>query len=403
MTVLNQIKKFIRNRCKDCLLDIIFPGIYNIHRKKPVDKKKVVFIEPRLPELSNSFQVLYHELADHYDFDIHVHLLRETFVSTGEYIKNCKKMLEDLSDARYCFLNEASSVVSCINKRPETIVTQLWHACGAFKKFGMSTVGLAFGADEEQMKRHPFYKNLDYVTVSSPEVVWAYAEAMDLQDRKEIIRPVGISRTDVYFREETVQNAFQHVYEKFPAARGKKIILYAPTFRGKAGNAQAPDQFDLKKFYEAFHEDYTLIIKHHPVVRNQPEIPKDLSGTFAFDASDTLSIEDLLCVSDICISDYSSLIFEYSLFERPMLFYAYDLDEYFDWRGFYYPYDELTPGPVCTTNEEMIDYIQHVDERFDKQKVVDFRNKFMSACDGHATERIMDLVFGKEVLENNRK
>lgn len=88
---MNQIKKFIRNRCKDCLLDIIFPGIYNIHRKKPVDKKKVVFIEPRLPELSNSFQVLYQELVDHYDFDIHIHLLRETFVSTGEYIKNCKK------------------------------------------------------------------------------------------------------------------------------------------------------------------------------------------------------------------------------------------------------------------------------------------------------------------------
>ncbi|MDD7220661.1 MAG: CDP-glycerol glycerophosphotransferase family protein [Clostridia bacterium] len=392
MTVLNQIKKFIRNRCKDCLLDIIFPGIYNIHRKKPVDKKKVVFIEPRLPELSNSFQVLYQELVDHYDFDIHIHLLRETFVSTGEYIKNCKKMLEDLATARYCFLNEASSVVSCINKRPETIITQLWHACGAFKKFGMSTVGLTFGADEEQMKRHPFYKNLDYVTVSSPEVVWAYAEAMDLQGRKDIIRPVGISRTDVYFREETVQNAFEHVYQKFPAARGKKIILYAPTFRGKAGNAQAPDQFDLKKFYEAFHKDYTLIIKHHPVVRNRPEIPEDLRGTFVFDASDTLSIEDLLCVSDICISDYSSLIFEFSLFERPMIFYAYDLEEYFDWRGFYYPYEEMTPGPVCKTNEEMIDYIQHIHQRFDKQKVVDFKNKFMSACDGHATERILNMM-----------
>lgn len=389
---MNQIKKFIRNRCKDCLLDIIFPGIYNIHRKKPVDKKKVVFIEPRLPELSNSFQVLYQELVDHYDFDIHIHLLRETFVSTGEYIKNCKKMLEDLATARYCFLNEASSVVSCINKRPETIITQLWHACGAFKKFGMSTVGLTFGADEEQMKRHPFYKNLDYVTVSSPEVVWAYAEAMDLQGRKDIIRPVGISRTDVYFREETVQNAFEHVYQKFPAARGKKIILYAPTFRGKAGNAQAPDQFDLKKFYEAFHKDYTLIIKHHPVVRNRPEIPEDLRGTFVFDASDTLSIEDLLCVSDICISDYSSLIFEFSLFERPMIFYAYDLEEYFDWRGFYYPYEEMTPGPVCKTNEEMIDYIQHIHQRFDKQKVVDFKNKFMSACDGHATERILNMM-----------
>lgn len=106
-----------------------------------------------------------------------------------------------------------------------------------------------------------------------------------------------------------------------------------------------------------------------------------------------MTIEDLLCVSDICISDYSSLVFEYSLFERPMLFFAYDLDEYFDWRGFYYDYNELTPGPVCKTNDEMIDYISHLDERFDKQKVIDFKEKFMRSCDGHATDRILHMVF----------
>ena len=76
-----------------------------------------------------------------------------------------------------------------------------------------------------------------------------------------------------------------------------------------------------------------------------------------------------------------------------MLFFAYDLDEYFDWRGFYYDYNELTPGPVCKTNDEMIDYISHLDERFDKQKVIDFKEKFMRSCDGHATDRILHMVF----------
>ena len=136
-----------------------------------------------------------------------------------------------------------------------------------------------------------------------------------------------------------------------------------------------------------------MIFKHHPLVKKLPEIPEELNGTFAIDATRSMTIEDLLCVSDICISDYSSLVFEYSLFERPMLFFAYDLDEYFDWRGFYYDYNELTPGPVCKMNDEMIDYISHLEERFDRQKVIDFKEKFMRSCDGHATDRILHMVF----------
>ena len=108
-----------------------------------------------------------------------------------------------------------------------------------------------------------------------------------------------------------------------------------------------------------------------------------------------MPIDELLCVSDLCISDYSSLVFEYSLFERPMLFYAYDLEDYFDWRGFYYPYEELAPGPVVRTNEEIADYIQNVEQKFDRARVRAFREQFMSACDGYATERILQLVFQK--------
>ena len=193
------------------------------------------------------------------------------------------------------------------------------------------------------------------------------------------------------------------MYEQFPAARGKKVILYAPTFRGRVVSARAPEGFDLRTFYRDLGDGYVVVTKHHPFIHNLPEIPEDLEGIFAYDATNSMSIEDLLCVSDFCISDYSSLIFEYSLFERPMLFYAYDLEEYFDWRGFYYPYEELTPGPICRTNEEMTDYILHARERFDRQRVIDFRNKFMSACDGHATERILEAAFGRETLEKRRK
>ena len=103
-------------------------------------------------------------------------------------------------------------------------------------------------------------------------------------------------------------------------------------------------------------------------------------------------------VSDVCISDYSSLVFEYSLFERPMIFLAPDLEEYYDWRGFYYFYQEMTPGPVVKSTEEVIRCLQELEKGFDRQRVRAFRERFMSSCDGHATERLIQLIEDGEMV-----
>ncbi len=400
----NKFYRKKRNRIRrDHLLFKTLPNIYISHWDEPLDENKVIFIEHRLPTLTNSFTYLYNKLDKEYDYDLHVHYLRSGFVKRRQYVKNCKALFHDMATAKYVFVSESINIMGCFPHREGQQIVQLWHACGAFKRFGMSTGEMIFGMSTVEQKRHPANTNYTCVTVSSPEVRWAYAEALDMKNRDKLIKPLGTSRTDIFFEEETKQKAYEHLYEKFPAAKGKKIILFAPTFRGRAISAKTSLEFDLDKFYEAFHDDYVLITKHHPLVREVPPIPEKMNGSFAYDATKTMSIEDLLMVSDICISDYSSLIFEYSLFTRPMLFFAYDLDEYFDWRGFYYPYDELTPGPVCKTNEEMIDYIQHIDERFDPEVVKKFREKFMSACDGHATERILEDTMGAEELAKHRK
>jgi len=132
-------------------------------------------------------------------------------------------------------------------------------------------------------------------------------------------------------------------------------------------------------------------MKHHPFVKERPVIDERCSQ-FAFDVTDEMEIEELLCTADICISDYSSLIFEYSLFEKPMIFFAYDLDEYFDHRGFYYDYDEMTPGPIVKDPQQLIQVIKEIDADFDPAEVAAFREKFMSACDGKATARILDTI-----------
>lgn len=110
------------------------------------------------------------------------------------------------------------------------------------------------------------------------------------------------------------------------------------------------------------------------------------------DVTTELDIDKLLCVSDVCISDYSSLIFEYSLFERPMIFFAYDLDEYFDWRGFYYNYDELTQAPSSKQPKKSSTTSNTLTPASTPPRSAAFREKFMSACDGHATDRILELV-----------
>ncbi|MCR5034931.1 MAG: CDP-glycerol glycerophosphotransferase family protein [Clostridia bacterium] len=371
-------------------LKIVYPAQYKIHARKPVVKGKVILLEPRFPETTDSLRQIKNALIKKGGYEILEMQLGIERLHLNEQNKRIMAFLREFATAEYVFTTDSNKTVGGFEKRPETKVVQVWHACGAFKRFGFSTAKLTFGGTSFKQKFYPLHRNYDVVTVSSPEVVWAYEEAMMLEGQNKV-KPWGISRTDVFFNEEFLNSAREAVRNAVPEAAGKKVILYAPTFRGKVLYAESPNEMDLLKMKEALGEEYVLLIKHHPFVKNRPVIDESCSD-FAFDVTDALEIDQLLCASDICISDYSSLIFEYSLFERPMLFFAYDLDEYFDYRGFYYDYDEMTPGPIVKDTEEIIDYIVNIDTRFDLQEVQAFRDKFMSSCDGHVTERILENI-----------
>ena len=373
----------------------LYPKIYKKNAKKPVDENKVVFVELRLPNLTNSFQLLYDTLYINYDFDIHCHFLRNTFTTRKDFRNRCKAFIKDIADAKYVFMDEATNIMGNFETRPETVITQLWHGCGAFKKFGFSTADAIFGATREQMEKYPFNRNYTHVTVSSPEVIWAYEEAMRYTHESGVVKALGSSRTDIFYDQEFIKHSFDVLYDVMPEAKGKKVILYAPTFRGRVAKATAPRVLDNEFMRYELGDEYVLLIKQHPLVRKRPEV-NEFCSDFAMDVTTLMSIEELLCVSDICISDYSSLVFEYSLFERPMIFLAHDLDQFFDWRGFYYDYHELAPGPVVKNTTEVVDYIKNIDKNFDKKRVHDFREKFMSACDVHATERIINTVMSEE-------
>ena len=393
MSVLKKFKKkFIsklRRIRKHYRYKVYFPKVYSSYCTEPVQENKVLFLEMRFTKLSNSFELIYKALEKSGEYDLKCSYVQFNFIRGHEFTQRVNEMLKELATAKYVFVDDASLILSSIPLRKETVAINLWHACGAFKKFGRSTAELKFGSSAATLDKYPNYGNLTHVTVSSPEVIWAYEEAMHLP--KGIVKATGVSRTDQFYDKKFVESRKQKLYEIMPEAKDKKVILYAPTFRGHVATASSPDRINFERFCRELGNEYVIVCKHHPFVKNPPIIPEELQH-FARDLTKYLSIEDLLCCADICISDYSSLVFEYSLFEKPMIFYAYDYDNYCDWRGFYYDYSEFTPGPVVQTEDELLNSIKNIDTQFDKQKVIDFKEKFMGSCDGHATERIIALM-----------
>ena len=385
------MKKLVKRVIKAVTLSFWYPLVYRRHARKPVEPGLVVFFETKELEMPGSFDLLCERLSADPSKRVEYITLAQNHVSRFKYYLNGARCLKRLAVAEVIFLDDASDLVSCLPMRPETKAVQLWHACGAFKKWGMSTADLKFGGTREEIRRHPFYGNLSLVTVSSPEVAWAYVEAMDLEGREDIVKPLGVSRTDIFFDEGFLMQARARIEAAFPPAKGKKILLYAPTFRGHVSTATGPDELDIAAMKRELGSEWVLLVKHHPFVKHPAPVSEGCED-FAYLVKGGLSIDDLLSAADACISDYSSIVFEYSLFLRPMIFFAYDLEDYNDWRGFYYGYDEFTPGPVFTTSEEVVDHLAHLEERSDPGEVKAFRDKFMSACDGHATERVLEWM-----------
>lgn len=385
-------EKFYESELKAIFIKHVLPRIYNEEAKKPVEDK-VVFME-RGGSLSVSLAYMYKYVKENTDYEIKKHILHIRSVPNEEYYENAKEYIRDVATAKVVFICTSNDLMSYITLRRETTYIQLWHGCGVFKKVGLSTIGKSFGKSAKSHEEYPLNTNYSYVTIASPELSWIFEESMGIDKESGIIVPTGISRTDEFFDKEFINTSYRKLYEIIPHAKDKKVILYAPTFRGNVATCTSPDVLDIDAFAKELGDGYILILKHHPTVKVLPQIPEKYEGTFAFDMTRGygMNINELMTVADICISDYSSIVFEYSLFERPMLFYVYDLEEYVDERGLYYDFDEITPGPLCKTNEEMIDYIQHIEERFNKQEVIDFKNKFMCCCDGHSSERILALV-----------
>ena len=274
---------------------------------------------------------------------------------------------------------------------PEVRIIQLWHASGAFKTVGYSRVGKTGGPS-------PFgtsHKNYTHAIVSSEHDVPFYAEAFGLPEERVVA--TGIPRMDLFFDEEYKTRAVESAYSAMPQLRDSRVILFAPTFRG-AGPSTASydfDRLDLPALYElCVEQDAVFVFKMHPFVRETIDIPEEFADRFV-DATTSREINDLLLVADLVITDYSSLVFEYATLKRPMLFFAYDLDEYVASRDFYEEFTEFVPGKIVRTFSALLEALRTGD--FDAEKVEQFAAEHLRYLDAGSTDRVIDqLVLGRE-------
>lgn len=389
---MNRLKKTIVIIRRYILFYFLWPLCFDLFKLFPVNEKLILFaFNKNYTEMPDNMVGIYNYFQKA-GYDCRVMqsprngIKRLFFNFTFErYYARCKCV----------FLTDNFDPVYAHAPRKGSRVVQLWHACGAFKKWGYSTLDLAWGGDKKNMLRFPMHNTYTDVFVSADTVAPFYAEAFGCDEK--IIKAFGTPRTDIFFEKEFVASSREKLLSLFPEIGNRKIILYAPTFRGNnPDDSYNENRLDFEKLKLALGKDYVLVLKLHPFTAKKFDLSdeeKKKYSSFVFNASNLIGTDAALCAADILIADYSSLIFEYSLFEKPMLFFAYDLEEYDRDRSFYYDYKSFIPGKLVLDTDQIISSVQRGD--FELQKVRPFKEKFMSACDGKSTERISQYIIKK--------
>ncbi len=192
-----------------------------------------------------------------------------------------------------------------------------------------------------------------------------------------MVKATGVSRTDFYFVEAWNKANREKFYQKHPEAKGKKIVLWAPTFRGNAAAPTLEGYDEILALAQKTADTYFWLIKPHHHLENH-----------GYKSNTDIPTEELLAVADIMITDYSSVLFDYMAYSKPFVFFAPDLDAFDKNRGFYVPYDSF-PTTIAKTVAELESAISHELANRTATEIKACYDYHMAACDGGATERIV--------------
>lgn len=281
-----------------------------------------------------------------------------------------------------------------LNRRKGSIFLETWHGT-PLKKLVFDMEDVHSATPEYKMNVYAQSRKWTYLISDNPFSTEVF-ERCFLYPAEQIIQ-TGYPRNDILYSPDR-EAISARIKKRLGIPADKNVILYAPTWRDDEyygpGQYQFALKLDLHRMKEQLGDKYVLLLRTHYFIADAIDT-SGLDG-FAWNVSKYDDIAELYLISDICVTDYSSVFFDYANLKRPILFYVYDFDKYRDkLRGFYIDMETELPGPLLNTETELLDAIIHIEDvknRY-KDRYHRFYEQFCGIDDGHAAERIDELIF----------
>ena len=351
-----------------------------IFARFPFRRRRVVFATARTPVLEGNLAFIHAAMARRRPDLDYVFLLEPySYGWAGKliYFARLVRGMYYVQTSRLVVVDNAYFPVHVMAHRPRTTVVQVWHAAGALKRFGLDAPVLRRPSERRFLHRH-----YDYVVVGGEAARVPYSSA--LRTPVERVLPLGSPRTDLLFDEAAMAAARERILDAHPELRGRRVVLYAPTFRGAGEGKRAAPGFDPVRLRELLPSEYALVLKTHPNLR------QDATPTAGYDAvlPRTEDINEVFTVTDVLVTDYSSSIFDWALLRRPLVLLIPDLARYERDPGMYLDYRTEMIGTQVTDTEGVVAAI--LAEEHDLAGWDVFVRNNVGACDGRASDRFAE-------------
>ncbi|CAA6819744.1 MAG: CDP-glycerol:poly(glycerophosphate) glycerophosphotransferase (EC [uncultured Sulfurovum sp.] len=371
--------------------------LYTLMKFLPMNKNRVVFESGLGLQYADGPRYIFEELLKKYPDNEYI------WVQNGKIYNlpdNCE-VVERLSFKYYYYLATSKYWVNnqnfpfYITRRKAGVYLQTWHGTPLKKMlFDLENI---HGRDDGYIERVEQAKNQwSYLLSQSSYATEKFRTAFKYEG--EILEE-GYPRNDILINEADNKDYISRIKRNLNIPKDKKVILYAPTFRDNAekkGNKFNMElAIDFDKFMKEVSDEYILLLRVHVLVKQNITLT-DSQKSRIIDVSSFSDIQELYLVSDMLITDYSSVFFDYANLNKPIIFYAYDLETYRDeLRGFYLDYDQELPGPIVKTEEALYSTIENIEEsnKVYVNRYIDFRAKYLPKDDGEATKRVVSELF----------
>ncbi|RPF54181.1 CDP-glycerol glycerophosphotransferase family protein [Aquisalibacillus elongatus] len=391
---MNFIKKIIRGKKAQKVYRIIFKLVGFL----PKQRNLVIFESFHGKQYSDSPRAIYEYMKDHYsDAELwwsvdrrHTDLFKEMELP---YVKRFTlKWFWLMPRAKYWVNNVR--LPNWLPKPKKTVYIQTWHGT-PLKRLGVDIEEVRMpGTSTEKYKKNFLNESLKWDYLVSPNRYSTEIFRRAFGFNGEVIES-GYPRNDYLINHS--QKDVEQIKEELNIPLNQKVILYAPTWRDdeyySVGNYKFDIKLDLDKLKQEFEDDYVVLLRMHYLISENLDL-SDYNG-FAYDVSDYVDIRDLYIISDMLITDYSSVFFDYANLKRPIIFYVYDLHKYKeDLRGFYFDIEDKAPGPLTFSTSDVINQIKHLEANgIPEGYYNEFYERFCYLEDGYASKRVVETFY----------